>query len=125
MDDMVAILMPLLAVAAVIAAAYLTTRWMARHQGAHSSGRHIQVVERVALAKDTYLALIRVGGKIYLASIGAGRVELIRQMDEEELPKMESQKAGGDFFKVLATAMKGNKPQQPKAPDDGQDGVQL
>lgn len=124
MDDMVAILMPLLAVAAVIAAAYLFTRWMARHQGAYSSGRHIQVVERVALAKDTYLALVRVGGRIYLASIGAGRVELIRQMDEEELPKMESLKAGNDFFGVLAKAVKGGKPQQPKAPDDDQGGVQ-
>ncbi len=125
MEDVYSILTPLLAVVVVIAGAYWTTKWMGRHHNAYSSGRQIQVLERVMLARDTYLALIRVGGKTHLASVGSGRVELLRELDPQELAAAEHKRPGSDFFGALTKAM-GKGKQQPAQPenDGGQDGTQ-
>lgn len=124
MEDIFSILTPLLAVVAVIAGAYWTARWMGRHHNTYSSGHQIQVLERVMLARDTYLALIRVGGKTHLISVGSGRVELLREVDQQELAGVEARRAGNDFLGTLAKAMgKGKQPIQP-GNDDGQDGTQ-
>ncbi len=124
MEDIFSAMMPLLAVMAVIAGAYFTTRWMGRHHNAYSSGRSIQVLERVMLARDTYLALVRVGDKTHLASIASGKVELLREVDPQELKGVEGKRPGNDFFGALTKAM-GKGRQTPSQPDndEGQDGA--
>jgi len=125
LEDIFSILTPLLAVAVVIAGAYWTTKWMGRHHNAYSSGRHIQVLERVMLARDTYLILARVGGKTYLVSVSPGRVEFVREVDQQELGDVESKRAGSDFFGTLLKAMgKGKQQPMQHGNDDEQDGAQ-
>ncbi len=124
MDDTFTILMPFLAVTAVIAGAYWMVRWLAKSQGIRSAGRHIQVLERVMLSKDTCLALVRVGSRIYLASVSAAKVELIREMDRQELPDLDAKRPGGDFFGILLKSM-GKGKQDPNHQENGkeQDGA--
>ena len=125
MEDAISILTPLAAVAAVIAGAYWTTRWMARRNSVHSSGRHIKVLERVMLSKDTCLALVRVCGTTYLASVSTGRVELIREVDPKELTAEDTRRAGNDFVGILAKALgKGKQPPGSNGNGGGQDGAQ-
>lgn len=123
MDSAISILSPLVAVAAVLACAYWTTRWLARRQGSHSSGRHIRVLERVMLGRDTCLALVRVCGTTYLASVSTGRVELIREVDEKELAAGDAMRAGNDFSGFLSRALgKGKQPPESNENGGGQDG---
>lgn len=125
MEDAFSILTPLLAVVIVIAGAYWTAKWMGKHHNAYSSGRQIQVLERVMLARDTYLALIRVGGKTHLASVGSGRVELLRELDQQELNGVEAKRPGNDFFGTLIKSMgKGKQPPIQPGSNEGQDGTQ-
>ncbi len=122
MEDAFSILTPLLAVAVVIAGAYWTTKWMAGRHGAYSSGRHIQVLERVMVAKDTYLALIRVGSQTHLASVSPGRVEWIREMDTAELAGIEAKRAGNDFLGMLVKAAGKGKTHPAQKEDGGERG---
>ncbi len=125
MEDAISILTPLIAVAAVIAGAYWTAKWMSRRHGAISSGRHIQVLERVMLGRDACLALLRVGSSVYLASVSSGRVELVREVDPKELVAVDTKRAGNDFVGILTKAL-GKGRQQPASGEDGggQDGTQ-
>lgn len=109
MGETFSIVMPFLAVAVVIACAYWATRWLAKAQGFRTAGRHIQVLERAMLTKDSCIALIRVGAKIYLASVSAGKVELIREVDKQELSDHDTRRSGGDFFHMLNKSMGNGK----------------
>lgn len=125
MEDTFSILTPLLAVVIVIAGAYWTAKWMGRHNNAYSSGRQIQVLERVMLARDTYLALIKVGGRTHLASVGSGRVELLRELEQQELTGVEAKRSGNDFFGALLKSMgKGKQPPVQSESGEEQDGTQ-
>ncbi len=122
MEDAISFLIPFFAVLAVIAGAYLTTRWIATRQGAHSSGHYIKVIDRVVLAKDTYIVLMRVGNKTYLTSVGVGRADVIAVIDEDELQPIE--RVPNDFFSVLSQRM-GKQRQRAlhSAEDREQDGL--
>jgi flagellar biosynthetic protein FliO len=125
LEDAFSILTPLLAVIIVIFGAYWTAKWMGRHHNAYSSGRQIQVLERVMLARDTYLALIKVGGRTHLMSVGAGRVELLRELEQQELAGVEAKRPGNDFFGTLIKSMgKGKQPPAQSGSGEGQDGTQ-
>lgn len=126
MDETFSILMPFLAVTAVIAGAYWAVRWLAKSQGIRSAGRHIQVLERAMLSKDTCLALVRVGSRIYLASVSAGKVELIREIDRQELTELDAKRpGGGDFFGLLTKSMmsRGRQAQNSQENEREQDGA--
>ncbi len=125
MEDLISLMMPFLTVTVVIGGAYLATRWMAKSHGNQSSGRNIQVLERVMLAKDTCLALIRVGSRIYLASVAVGKVELIREMEKHELPEAAVKKPGGDFLGLLTKAVSKSRQQEGHSENGNeQDGAQ-
>ena len=124
MDETFTILMPFLAVTAVIACAYWATRWLAKSQGIRSAGRHIQVLERTMLTKDACLALVRVGTKIYLASVTTGKVELIREIDKQELSEGDLRRSGSDFFNLLSKSMsRGKQGQNQQGNETEQDGA--
>lgn len=124
MDETFTILMPFVAVTAVIACAYWATRWLAKSQGIRSTGRHIQVLERTMLSKDACLVLVRVGSKIYLASVSAGKVELVREMDSQELADSDVRRSGGDFFNLLTKSMsRGKQGQSRQGNETEQDGA--
>lgn len=122
-EDFVTILGPLLAVIVVIAGAYATSKWIAGRRGGFSYGRHIQVLERAALAKDAWLMLVRVGGRTYLASAASGKVELIREMDEQELKRGDTPRPGTDFLSMFTKSM-GRGKQPPEDSGREQDGTQ-
>ena len=80
----------LAAVAAILAAAYLTTRWLglysARKTGFRpraASGR-MRVVAQLAVGRGEQLELVCIGQRCYLIGVGAGGVSLLREFDPEE-----------------------------------------
>ena len=76
------------------------------------------------LSKDACLVLVRVGSKIYLASVSAGKVELVREMDSQELADSDVWRSGGDFFNLLTKSMsRGKQGQSRQGNETEQDGA--
>ena len=124
MEDIISIIMPLFAVVAVIAGAYIITKWVAKRHNNYSSGRHIKIIERVVLGKDTYLVIAKVGLKTYLLSMTSQRVEMLSELDEDKLPPIENEKQTPDFLSILTSALgkKTNKNQTERVSEDKWDG---
>jgi flagellar protein FliO/FliZ len=82
-----ALLQTLLALAAVCILAWVVLRWAAqRGLGLSRGGRHVRVIDQVALDARRTLWLVRVGGRVLL--IGAGDQScpaLLATLDEKEL----------------------------------------
>ena len=106
MQDFLNLLLPMLVVVVIIVAAYYTTRFVAKKQNTFTSGRIIQVVERVSLSKDTYLAIVKVGDKLLLLSTSASKTELITELDAALAEQLEKTAKQPDFFEIFSSLLK-------------------
>lgn len=121
MEDMTEILSlfwPILGIVVVILGAYWATRFLARRRSFFSGGRRIQVLERVPMAKDAGLALVRVDEKTYLMSVGPGRVEMVLDMNAP-IPSGGTQQ--DHFASLLSDYMRHTRPAAVNA--EGNDGI--
>lgn len=72
------------------------------------NGRFIKVLERVSVTKDSALLLLKIGDKVYVASCGSGKTEMIMELTEEEAEKLEDAKNVPEYEKLkqLLTKLK-------------------
>ena len=77
----------LLVIAAVLALAYLFTRYVAGRLTlgtGRARGRHISVLEQIPVGKDQKLIVAKVGEDIYLLGATPGSITCLRRMTGEE-----------------------------------------
>lgn len=93
----------LLAVAAVLIAAWWFTRRIAGSGQFGGRSRYMKIIDRMPLAQDKYLALVRLGEKIYLVGVAASEISLLAQMEEEPepLPQTDQTVPGAADFREL------------------------
>lgn len=56
------------------------------------NGRYIKILERVGLSKDNGLLVAKIGGKGYVISSCSGKIEILLEVSEEDLKKIEAAK---------------------------------
>lgn len=56
------------------------------------NGRFIKVLERIPLSKENSLIVTKIGDKGYVVSSSQGKVEILLELKEEELEKLEASK---------------------------------
>lgn len=93
----------LIFVIGVIALAYWTTRWLSRAYTKGNVNRNIKVLERVNLATDKSLWLIKVGTKTYFAYSDKQKFEIIDNIHNEDivLPSHETESFESILKKVI------------------------
>ncbi|MEA4889092.1 MAG: flagellar biosynthetic protein FliO [Clostridiaceae bacterium] len=77
MDNWAELLGMLLVTVLVLAATFYTTKFVARRSQIGGKGRHMQILERLPLGKDKFLAIIEVGGQYMLVGISGQNINLI------------------------------------------------
>ncbi len=107
----------LLAVAGVLALAFLVTRWIGKHGApslsAGGGDERFRVLRQLSLGQNERLALVRVGERCLLLGVSSGGVTLLCELTEEEaaswLPKDGAQEPAPPSF---WEAVKKNLPQR-------------
>ena len=56
------------------------------------NGRYMKILDRMPLSKDNSLFIAKIGEKGYLISSTQSRVEILKQLEEEELRTLEESK---------------------------------
>jgi len=96
-----ALVQSLLALAAVSILAWVVLRWSAR-AGLGRGGKHLEVLERLALDHRRGLVLVRAGRRRLLLGIGEGAApRLVAELDASELPEGPAPKTS--FLDILRT----------------------
>lgn len=54
------------------------------------NGRYIKIMERVGLSKENGLMVVKIGEKGYVLSSSSGKVEILLQISDEDMEKIES-----------------------------------
>lgn len=101
----VSLLMPFIGVLFVILLAYLGTKYISQKYAKMSTGRHLRVIERVALGQDKSLVLLTVNKKAYLLGVTAKGINTVCEFAENDLPT-DSGQQNQDFSKILRDSLK-------------------
>lgn len=65
----------------VLFLAYVTTKYLAGKAGKITKGKHLNIIENVALGKDRYLYLVKVGNEIMLIASSGKGIELLSRVN--------------------------------------------
>lgn len=102
-DDILQLLTILIILILVMAAAFVTTRYIARFQQVKSSGGNIEVIETYRLTATQYVQIIRLGGTYVAVAVCKDTVTKLAELTSDELVKLNTaQKEGSNFKDVLS-----------------------
>jgi flagellar protein FliO/FliZ len=54
------------------------------------NGRYIKILERAAISKENSLLVVKIGEKGYVMSSANGKLEIVSELDEKEILKVEA-----------------------------------
>lgn len=101
----------ILIMVAVMVGAYFTTKFLSGKAVRMLKSRHIQVIDRIGLAKDKALFLTKVGSKCFFIGVTNQTINMISEIKPEELknisneePSTSSKNIFGRFSDFLANA---------------------
>lgn len=72
------------------------------------NGKYIKIMERVGLSKENGLMVVKIGDKGYVLSSASGKVEILLQISDEDMEKIENnnQLPQYDSLKAIADKLK-------------------
>lgn len=93
--DVLSLVGTLAAVCAILALAYLFTRYVVGRTALPRGlrGRHITILEQVPVGRDQKLLLVQVGERVYLLGASQGSVTYLRTVPEEEADRWRTEAA--------------------------------
>ena len=97
--EIASLLWTLLLIAAVLALAYVFTRWVAGRAAAGAGpvyrGRRLAVLEQINVGKDQKLLLVRMGETYCFLGAAPGGISCLRQVSPEELERWRQEREDG------------------------------
>ncbi len=102
----------ILVMVAVLIAAYFTTKYLSGKARHIMKSRHIVVLDRMGIAKDKMLMVVKVGDKSMLIGVTNQNISSLGEVDvgeapaAEEQPKNTAQGALSKFAEILSNARK-------------------
>lgn len=94
----------------VLAAAYVTTRWIAKHTAGTLKTGNIKVIETYKLGPNRYLQIVRVADRYLVLAVSKDQITFLTEVSEEELvfppEKGDSEVPFQELFKKAARGKK-------------------
>lgn len=92
MDLAFLILKLIFALAVVLGLMYLTFKLSGDKLNKMNNGKHIKVLERTQISRDSSIAVVKVGTKGYVLSISNSKVEKLDELSNEDILLIEENK---------------------------------
>jgi len=103
--DIISLLFALIGTVCIIMLTYFASRWYAKRMGPIAGGKHIKVVDRLAVSKTGSILIVDIGGRQYMLGVSDQNVRILMELDET-IPLPMQHETGGDGFKSLVNAIK-------------------
>lgn len=81
---------------------YRSSKWLAkRNIGLTTSGRYINIIDRVAVGQDKYILMLKTGSKHLLVGISNNSVQILTELDESDITEIKVNPPKVDFQSIL------------------------
>lgn len=100
----------------VLAATYLTTRFIASYQKGHSFNKNLKIIETIKITANKYIQIVQAGDEYLVIAIGKDEICLLTKLTEDQLEVLpeETFVAGNtaDSFKEILDKFKNHMPKK-------------
>ncbi len=69
---------------ALLALTFFGLRWLSRRGSFSGKGRHLQVLDRLPVTRDSAIVLVRAGGRVFAVGAGKDNLNLLAELDAAE-----------------------------------------
>lgn len=69
---------------------YLSLKYGGGKLQSLQNGRFVKVIERVPITKESSILVVKIGEKAYVMSAGNNKTEILMELEEDEIQKIES-----------------------------------
>ena len=101
---------------AVLAAAYLTTRWMGGLQQRHQNYKNLRIVETISVGSNKTIVIVEAGTVYLVVSVGKEEVHLLTELTREQLKDLSFEDENGgngqESFAEILTKIKEKLPKK-------------
>lgn len=108
MNSVLSVISLILIFIVIVALAYFTTRFIARHQGNVLNGKsNIRVIESFRVGTNKFIAIIKIGEAFYAIGVGKDEFTMIDKLNPDDLTDFSTigTESGGtkiDFREILS-----------------------
>ncbi|WP_209511483.1 flagellar biosynthetic protein FliO [Sedimentibacter acidaminivorans] len=88
---------------------YFSTKWLSVKATSITKSKYMNIVDRIVLGQNKYLAIIEISNKYYLISITDNNINIIKDLDEFELKISENTGESIEFNKIFSRFFKNKK----------------
>ncbi|MGN0605700.1 MAG: FliO/MopB family protein [Oscillospiraceae bacterium] len=108
--------MALLGFGVVIVLAYISTKYLGSKYSLKSGkSENIKIIEKMPVAQDKFLMIIRSAGKTMLIGVTSQHIELITELDNDMIVESTAnQSVNQDFYSLLKNTVAGMKTNRKK-----------
>ena len=76
---------------------YLSLKYGGGKLQSMQSGKYIKIYERVTLSKENSILIVKIGDKGYVLASSQGKIEILNEVSEEDLIKIQISKQVPEF----------------------------
>ena len=102
--------------AVVLAATYLTTRWMGGMQRGRQNNKNLHVIETISVGNNKMISIVEVGSVYLVVSVGKEEVHLLAQLTRDQLKdfsfELEQSGKKQDSFAEILNQLKDKLPKK-------------
>lgn len=100
----------------VLAATYLTTRFIAGYQKGHSFNKNLKIIETIRITANKYIQIVQAGDEYLVIAIGKDEICLLTKLTEDQLEVLPEETFGAgnaaDSFKEILDKFKNHMPKK-------------
>ncbi|MGB4440264.1 MAG: flagellar biosynthetic protein FliO [Sedimentibacter sp.] len=85
---------------------YYCTKWISTKTNVINKSKYMNIVDRIMLGQNQFLAIAEITDKYYLLSITEKEINIIKELDDFELKPDDKKEDSIDFNKILAKFLK-------------------
>ena len=94
--------MSILGIIFVLFLTYFSTKWLSVKATSMANSKYMNIVDRIVLGQNKYLAIVEISNKYYLVSITDNNINIIKDLDEFELKVSENIGESSKFNKIFS-----------------------
>ena len=99
LESFIQLLGALFIFAVVLAATYLTTRWMGGMQRGRQNNKNLHVIETISVGNNKMISIVEAGSVYLVVSVGKEEVHLLAKLTRDQLE--QSGKKQDSFAEIL------------------------
>jgi len=85
---------------------YYGTKWLSVKATNISKSKYMNVIDRIVLGQNKFLAIVEISNKYYLLSITDNNINIIKELEEFELKATENTTENLEFNKIFSKFLK-------------------